>query len=73
MRKKVDYVKFTNFQRKIKPTFTMYAAFQSALVAEDNGKQNLEEPYTNKYQEHVAGSGGYKLVCVHDNISKHFS
>ena len=30
----------------------IYADFESILVAEDNGKQNLEYCYTNKYQEH---------------------
>ena len=32
--------------------------FQSILVLEDNGKQN---PYTDKYQKHVACSYGYEL------------
>ena len=30
----------------------IYADFESILVADDNGKQNLEDSYTNKYQEH---------------------
>ena len=29
----------------------IYADFESILVLEDNGKQNLEESYTNKYQK----------------------
>ena len=32
--------------------FMIYTDFESILVAEDNGKQNLEYYYTNKYQEH---------------------
>ena len=28
--------------------------------------------YTNKYQNHVASSCGYKLVCVDDKFSKFF-
>ena len=31
-----------------------YGDFESTLVPEDNGKQNPEEPYTKKYQKHVA-------------------
>ena len=31
-----------------------YADFVSILVPENNGKQNQDEPYTNKYQTHVA-------------------
>ena len=30
-----------------------HTGFESILVPEDNGKQNPEESYTNKYQKHV--------------------
>ena len=50
----------------------VYADFESILVPEDNGKQNLNEFYTNKYQKHIACSCGYKLVCVDDKFSKPF-
>ena len=50
----------------------IYANFESILVPEDNGKQNQDEFYTNKYQKHVACSYGYKLVCVDDKLSKPF-
>ena len=46
--------------------------FESILVPEDNGKQNLDDSYTNKYKKHVAYSYGYKLVCVNDKFSKNF-
>ena len=49
-----------------------YADFENILVSEDNGKQNPNESYTNKYQKHVACSYGYKLVCVDDKFSKPF-
>ena len=39
------------------------------LVPEDNGKQNPEESYTNKYQKHIACSYGCKLVRVDDKFS----
>ena len=41
-------------------------------MPEDNGKQNSEESYTNKYQKHIACSYGYKLVCVDNTFSKPF-
>ena len=48
----------------------IYAGFESNLVPEDNEKQNPNESYTNKCQEHVACSYGYKLVGVDDKFSK---
>ena len=41
-------------------------------MPENNGKQNLEEPYTNKYPKHIVCSYDYKLVCVDDKFSKDF-
>ena len=41
-------------------------------MPEDNGKQNPNESFTNKYQKYTACSYGYKLVCVDDNFSKPF-
>ena len=41
-------------------------------MPEDNGKQNSEESYRNKYQKHIACSYGYKLVCVDNKFSKPF-
>ena len=49
MPKKGEYVKLQNFQRKTKSPFMIYADFESILVPEDNGKQNLNKSYTNKY------------------------
>ena len=68
--KQLRYVKFKDFERKIKSLFMIYVDFESILVHEDNGKQNPNESYTNKYQKHVACSYGYKLVCVDDKFSK---
>ena len=72
MPKKGEYVKFKNYKRQIKSPFIIYADFESVLVPEDNGKQNPEEYYTNKYQKHIACSYGYKLECVDDKFSKPF-
>ena len=55
-------------ERKIKPPVITYADFESVLMPEANGKQNLEEFYTNKHQKHIAWSYGYKLLCVNDKL-----
>ena len=44
----------------------IYADFESILVPEDNGKQNPNESYTNKYQKHVACSKEF-VVTKEDN------
>ena len=46
--------------------------FERAVVSEDNGKQNSEDSYMNKYQKHVACSYAYKLVRVDNKFSKPF-
>ena len=55
-----EYVKFKNFERKIKSIFMIYGDFEIALVPEDNGKQNQNESYTIKYQKHVTCGYGHK-------------
>ena len=53
MPKKGEYVRFENYERKIKSPLMIYEDFGSILVPEDNGKQNSDESYTNKYQKYV--------------------
>ena len=50
MPKKGDYVKFKNYERKLKSPFMINVDFETVLVPEDNRKQNPEGSYTNKYQ-----------------------
>ena len=50
----------------------LYADFESIIVPENNGKQDLDKSYTNKYQNHVGCSFASKLVRVDDNFSKPF-
>ena len=47
-----------------KSPFLIYENFESILVPEDNGKQNTDGSCTNKYQNYVACSYGYKSVWV---------
>ena len=49
MHKKGERVKFRNFKQKTKSPFVIYKDFGSILVPEDNGKQNPDKSYTNKY------------------------
>ena len=72
MPKKGEYVKFKNYGRKIKSSFTIYGDFEIIFVPDDHGKKYPEESYTNNYQKHIACSYGYKLVCVDDKFSKPF-
>ena len=48
MPKKDEYINFRPLQRKIKLPLIIYADFESIPVPKDNGKQNLNESYTNK-------------------------
>ena len=69
---KGEYDRFRNYETKIKKPFMIYGDFESILVPEDNGKQNPNRFYVNKYPKHVACIYGYKLVCVDDKFSKSF-
>ena len=66
---KGKFVKFKNYERKIESPFIIYADFESILVPENNGKQ---KQIYKKYQNHIACSDGYKLVCFDDKISRSF-
>ena len=72
MPKKSEYVKFENLERKIKSPFKISSDFESILVPKDNGQQDRNESYSNKYEKHVACSYGYKLLCVDEKFSKSF-
>ena len=74
MAKKGKTVKFKNYAKNklIKLPSMIYASFESILIPENSGKQNPDESYTNKYQNHVGYSFGYKVVCVGDQFNKHF-
>ena len=41
-------------------------------MPKNNGNQNPNEYYTNKYQKHFACSYGFTLVCGGDTFSKSF-
>ena len=72
MAKKDETVKFKIYIRKIKSPFIIYADSESILVPENNGNQNSDQSYMNKYQNHLGWSFGYKLVYSDDQCSKYF-
>ena len=72
MAKKGENVKFKNYTRKIKLPFIIYGNFEIILVPKYNRKQNQSKTYTNKYQNDVGCSFGYKIVCADDQFSKPF-
>ena len=51
----------------------IYADFENNLIPEKNGKQNSDESYTNKYQNHIGCSYRYILKYVDNQLSKSFS
>ena len=73
MPKEGECIKFQCIYKKIiKSPFIIHANFERILVPQNNGKQNFEELYTNKYKKYGTCSYGYKLVCVDDKFSKTF-
>ena len=50
--------------RKKTSGFIIHADFESILMPENNGSQNLEDSHTNNYQKHIAFSYRYKLVLM---------
>ena len=72
MAKKSQFVRFTNYERKIKSSFMVYTNIKSNLVPGNDRKQSRDKSYTKKYQKHVFYSYGYQLVCVDDKLCKPF-
>jgi hypothetical protein len=58
-------VKFRNFHKQLPAPFIIYTDFESIL--EKVGKKETgSSSYTEKYQNHVGCSFGYKVVCHYD-------
>lgn len=68
MPKEGEYIKFKKFERKVNSPFIIYADSESILVPEDNGKQDSDVCYMDKYQNHISCSYGYKLECADDEF-----
>ena len=56
---KDEYLRFKNYEKKIKSLLASYTDFESVLVPEDKQKQNLGEFSRDKHQQHVDCNYGY--------------
>ena len=50
--------------RKKASRVIIHEDFESILMPENNGNQNLEDSHTNNYQKHITCSYRYKLVLM---------
>ena len=50
----------------------IYSDSETISVPENNGKQNFDKFYPNKYQNHVGCCFDYISVCADDQFSKPF-
>ena len=69
MPKTDEYVKFKNFEIKLKSPFMIYGDFKNILVLEDNRNQNPKESYTNKYQKYLACRFFFINILLHIHLN----
>ena len=69
MPKKDEYVRFKDYESKIKLSNLIYANVENSFVAKTNEKQKPKKSYTKKYIKYVACSYSYKSVCVDEKLS----
>lgn len=50
----------------VKSSFMAHADFERISIPENNWRENPEESYTYKYENHVGCSYGHTLVCVNN-------
>ena len=61
-----DIIKSENYFKQLPVPFKIYADFECNL----KNVEIYEGPYTKKYQNHIACSYAYKIVCIDDRFSK---
>ena len=66
--KEGEHVTFKNYERKTNSAFMIYAGFESILAVENNGKQNPDKFYTNKYQKNSACNKSFKSYVREDDV-----
>ena len=59
-------IEFKNYFKQVPVPFKIYVDFECNL----NSVESYESSYSKKYQDHIACSFAYKLVCVDDKFSK---
>ena len=71
MSKKGETVKLKNYAKNKRSHHLWFMLILKVIwYQKKNGKQNSDESYTNKYQNHVGCSYRYKLTCVDNQLSK---
>ena len=59
-------IEFKNYFKQVPVPFKIYVDFECNL----NSVESYESSYSKKYQDHIACSFAYKLVCVDEKFSK---
>ena len=64
------YLKFSNFQKKLKVPFVIYADLESVTRRVSKCDPDPNSTYNTKYQQHDPCSFAYKVVCSSSQYSK---
>ena len=67
---KREFIELKNFNKQIHVPFKMYADFECFLKGVDCGIDNDCYSYIKKYQDHIACSFAYTVLCVDSKFSK---
>ena len=63
-------IKFKNHFKQLAAPFKINADLECNLEQIHTNKRGNDTSYTEKYQDHIPNSFGYKVVCADDNFSK---
>ena len=63
-------IKFKNYFKQLAAPFKIYLDFECNLEKIYTNEKGNDTLYTKKYQDHIACSFAYKVVCVDDNFNK---
>ena len=63
-------IRFNNYFKQLAALFKIYADLECNLEKVHINKRGNDTSYTEKYQDHIPNSFGYKVVCADDNLSK---
>ena len=64
------FISFKNYSKQTPAPFKIYADIAYILKNVDSSINNNGISYTKKYQDHVACSFAYKIVCVDIDLAK---
>ena len=61
----IDSIRFKNYSKQLAVPFKIYDDFECDLKGDRNNSS-----FTEKHQDHIAGSFAYKVVCINNKLSK---